>query len=58
MLAAQEPSVRNLPTPAEPLRCSSCGYEIASYRTLPPCPMCRAMQWEPAGRRALRREAA
>ena len=58
MLAAQTRSVRNLPTPAEPLRCAACGYEIASYRTLPPCPMCRVMRWEPAGRGAHRSEAA
>jgi predicted Zn-ribbon and HTH transcriptional regulator len=31
-----------------PLRCAGCGYEIASYRTLPVCPMCRELDWEPA----------
>jgi predicted Zn-ribbon and HTH transcriptional regulator len=31
-----------------PLRCSECGYEIASYHATPPCPMCRAIRWEPA----------
>jgi hypothetical protein len=30
-----------------PLRCT-CGYEIVSYRSLPACPMCREMSWEPA----------
>ena len=30
------------------LRCASCGYEIASYRSLPSCPMCREMTWERA----------
>jgi hypothetical protein len=31
-----------------PLRCGSCGYEIASYRAMPPCPMCHEILWEPA----------
>jgi hypothetical protein len=31
-----------------PLRCESCGYEIASYRAMPPCPMCHEVCWEPA----------
>jgi predicted Zn-ribbon and HTH transcriptional regulator len=31
-----------------PLRCGECGYEIGSYRVLPPCPMCRELSWEPA----------
>jgi hypothetical protein len=31
-----------------PLRCAECGYEIRSYRALPPCPMCREVAWEPA----------
>jgi rubrerythrin len=31
-----------------PLRCAGCGYEIASYRSLPVCPMCREVDWEPA----------
>jgi hypothetical protein len=31
-----------------PLRCTGCGYEIASYRSLPVCPMCRETVWEPA----------
>jgi predicted Zn-ribbon and HTH transcriptional regulator len=31
-----------------PLRCSSCGYEIASYLATPPCPMCHELRWEPA----------
>jgi hypothetical protein len=31
-----------------PLRCAECGYEIRSYRVLPPCPMCRELRWEPA----------
>jgi predicted Zn-ribbon and HTH transcriptional regulator len=31
-----------------PLRCAECGYEIRSYRVLPPCPMCREFSWEPA----------
>lgn len=31
-----------------PLRCIACGYEVASYRAVPPCPMCREMTWEPA----------
>jgi hypothetical protein len=30
------------------LRCASCGYEIASYRKVPPCPMCHEMCWDPA----------
>jgi rubrerythrin len=30
------------------LRCGSCGYEIVSYRSLPECPMCRELRWEPA----------
>lgn len=28
------------------LRCSACGYEISSYRTLPDCPMCHASHWQ------------
>ncbi|HST16261.1 MAG TPA: hypothetical protein VLK36_01230 [Gaiellaceae bacterium] len=35
-------------TARRPLRCASCGYEIASYRSLPVCPMCREVDWEPA----------
>lgn len=35
------------------LRCDSCGYEIVSYHALPPCPMCRALSWEPARWRPL-----
>ena len=31
-----------------PLRCVGCGYEIASYRSPPVCPMCRQTVWEPA----------
>ena len=31
-----------------PLRCVECGYEIASYQVVPPCPMCREVVWEPA----------
>ena len=31
-----------------PLRCGECGYEIGTYRVLPPCPMCRELSWEPA----------
>jgi hypothetical protein len=31
-----------------PLRCAGCGYEIAAYRSLPVCPMCRELDWEPA----------
>lgn len=27
------------------LRCTSCGYAIASYRTLPDCPMCHTRKW-------------
>lgn len=30
------------------LRCVECGYEIGSYRVLPPCPICRELCWEPA----------
>jgi hypothetical protein len=58
---ASPPEPANRPTPSErpsegpslslagkgPLRCGSCGYEIVSYRMLlPPCPMCRELQWE------------
>lgn len=39
-----------------PLRCSGCGYEIRSYRRLPPCPMCREQSWEPAPWRPFTRE--
>ena len=35
----------------DPLRCSGCGYGIASYGSLPACPMCRETSWEPASRR-------
>jgi len=35
-------------TVRRPLRCAGCGYEIASYRSLPVCPMCREVDWEPA----------
>jgi rubrerythrin len=28
--------------------CSSCGYGVAIYRTLPQCPMCGGTSWEPA----------
>ncbi len=28
--------------------CSSCGYGVAVYRTLPRCPMCGGTVWEPA----------
>ena len=31
-----------------PLRCASCDYQIASYRSLPVCPMCRGVDWESA----------
>jgi hypothetical protein len=34
-----------------PLRCAGCGYEIAVYSSLPVCPMCREIDWEPAARR-------
>ncbi|HEX5557209.1 MAG TPA: hypothetical protein VFX13_06270 [Gaiellales bacterium] len=27
------------------LRCASCGYAIASYRTVPSCPMCHTRRW-------------
>jgi len=27
------------------LRCASCGYAIASYRTVPSCSMCHARRW-------------
>jgi predicted Zn-ribbon and HTH transcriptional regulator len=37
-----------LPLGKAPLRCAECGYEIRSYRVLPPCPMCREVSWEPA----------
>jgi hypothetical protein len=38
---------RDLPLAGKgPLRCGSCGYEIVSYRALPPCPMCRDFRWE------------
>jgi predicted Zn-ribbon and HTH transcriptional regulator len=37
-----------LPLGKAPLRCVECGYEIRSYRVLPPCPMCRELCWEPA----------
>jgi hypothetical protein len=40
-----------LGTPKGPLRCAGCGYEIVSYRSLPSCPMCRQVSWEPARRR-------
>lgn len=36
--------------PAVELRCSTCGYAIASYRVVPACPMCRSRSWERAGR--------
>jgi len=60
MLAAEKPppTVRSLLTTAGPLRCGSCGYEIASYRTLPRCPMCRSLHWEPVARAAPSSEAA
>ncbi len=28
--------------------CSSCGYGIALYGSLPQCPMCAGTTWEPA----------
>jgi hypothetical protein len=28
--------------------CSSCGYGVAIYRTLPLCPMCGGTSWEAA----------
>ena len=28
--------------------CSSCGYGVTVYRTLPPCPMCSGTAWEAA----------
>ena len=28
--------------------CASCGYGVAVYRTLPPCPMCGGTSWEAA----------
>jgi hypothetical protein len=58
MSIAFEPSTQIRPPEAEPgvplplgkapLRCAECGYEIRSYRVLPPCPMCRELRWEPA----------
>jgi len=34
--------------PQDLVRCATCGYEISSYRSVPACPMCRRMTWEPA----------
>jgi predicted Zn-ribbon and HTH transcriptional regulator len=58
MSVASEPSTIASPPETEPsavlhlgkapLRCAECGYEIRSYRVLPPCPMCRELSWEPA----------
>jgi hypothetical protein len=47
------------PTRSErrPLRCAGCGYEIAVYRSLPVCPMCREIDWEPAAWRPSPRRA-
>ena len=28
--------------------CCSCGYGVAIYRALPPCPMCGGTSWEQA----------
>jgi rubrerythrin len=28
--------------------CTSCGYGVAVYGTLPECPMCASTTWEPA----------
>jgi hypothetical protein len=30
------------------LRCCACGYEICPRAVLPPCPMCRELEWERA----------
>ena len=27
------------------LRCATCGYAIASYRSIPNCPMCHTRTW-------------
>ena len=27
------------------LRCATCGYAIASYRSVPSCPMCHTRTW-------------
>ena len=35
--------------------CSSCGYGVAIYRTLPLCPMCGGTSWEPAAWRPFAR---
>ena len=29
-------------------RCAACGYGVALAGPPPPCPMCRATEWEPA----------
>jgi predicted Zn-ribbon and HTH transcriptional regulator len=46
--AAEAETDAGLPLGKAPLRCAECGYEIRSYRVLPPCPMCRELCWEPA----------
>lgn len=38
-------------------RCSECGYGVAVYRVLPPCPMCGGETWEPSAWRPFRRRA-
>lgn len=38
---AHAPAAGSVPA----LRCASCGYAIASYRTVPSCPMCHTRRW-------------
>jgi hypothetical protein len=38
-------------------RCSACGYGVALAGPPPPCPMCRATEWEPAPWRPFTRRA-
>jgi hypothetical protein len=48
MVTAPEQASEELPIRRIPLRCAECGYELGSYRVLPPCPNCRELCWEPA----------
>jgi predicted RNA-binding Zn-ribbon protein involved in translation (DUF1610 family) len=54
VLPSEKPTA--LDTMKGPLRCTACGYEIVSYRAVPPCPMCRESQWERAPWRPFTRE--
>jgi rubrerythrin len=38
-------------------RCAECGYGVASFRTLPRCPMCGGGSWEQAAWSPFRRNA-